>query len=311
MSTPLPDRAIAFADAWAVYRRFERLMPPKPPPGAPERVSGLAEVLDRGGIDLVILDAFGVLNRGAVAIPEAIPAFADLRRRGIALALITNDASRDTPALVARHNARGFDFRVEEVVSCVDVIGAALAAAGGPEGFAYLGPEPRVAPEATGRLPLLDVDRDDDGVCGWLIAEHPPWNEAFQDRLADALAARPRRVLVVNPDVVSPAVLPDGSFRLNAEPGYWAMRLAERTGIEPGFLGKPFRPVYERVLERFPGVPVDRILAVGDTPHTDVLGARALGMQAMLVESGFTAGRDPAALCADCGIWPDYLAPTI
>jgi hypothetical protein len=29
----------------------------------------------------------------------------------------------------------------------------------------------------------------------------------------------------------------------------------------------------------------------------------------MLVEGGFCAGRDALALAAECGIWPDFVAP--
>ncbi len=305
------ERALDFEDAWTVYRQFERLMPPKPAPVTPQRVSGLVEILDGGTVDVVILDAFGVLNRGAAVIPEALPAFAALRRRGLGVALITNDASRDTPELIAAHNARGFDFSRDEVTSCVDVIEQALRAAGGPDGFAYLGPEPRVAPHVTDPLPAFLQNQAHTQASGWMIAEHPPWDEALLDRMAEALAAQPRPVLVANPDVVSPAVEPDGRLRLSVEPGFWSLRLAVTTGIEPVFLGKPFRPVYARVLDRFPDVPRARILAVGDTLHTDVLGAAALGMTTLLVESGFAMGRDAMALCADCGIWPDYIAPTL
>ena len=57
------------------------------------------------------------------------------------------------------------------------------------------------------------------------------------------------------------------------------------------------------------GVAPERVLCVGDTLHTDILGARAAGCRAMLVESGFLAGRDPLALAAESGIWPDFIAP--
>jgi ribonucleotide monophosphatase NagD (HAD superfamily) len=50
------------------------------------------------------------------------------------------------------------------------------------------------------------------------------------------------------------------------------------------------------------------VLCVGDTLHTDILGGRSAGHRTLLVEDGFCAGVDGAALAAECGIWPDFIA---
>ena len=98
---------------------------------------------------------------------------------------------------------------------------------------------------------------------------------------------------------------------LNAEPGFYAHRIAGETGIAPIFCGKPGAPIYHAALARAGNIAPERVLCVGDTLHTDILGARAAGCHAMLVEDGFCAGRDALALAAECGIWPDFVAPAL
>ena len=50
---------------------------------------------------------------------------------------------------------------------------------------------------------------------------------------------------------------------------------------------------------------------VGDTLHTDVLGAAASGLSSVLVaDHGLLAGRDPRPYIAASGIRPRYLART-
>lgn len=91
-------------------------------------------------------------------------------------------------------------------------------------------------------------------------------------------------MVVCNPDVACPY-----GDRISAEPGFYAHMLAARGLADVTFLGKPFRGVYDLVGQRFPNVARERMLMVGDSPHTDVLGARGAGMNVLLVECGFLA----------------------
>jgi ribonucleotide monophosphatase NagD (HAD superfamily) len=54
-----------------------------------------------------------------------------------------------------------------------------------------------------------------------------------------------------------------------------------------------------------------RVLCVGDTLHTGILGGRAVGMKTLLVKTGFTRGKNPLALAKESGIWPDFISPSI
>jgi glycerol-1-phosphatase len=291
---------ITFEEAWRAYRRAEVRLPPKPVAAIPLRVPDMRAIVDR--FDLVILDAWGVLNLGDVPIPRALDAVAAMRAAGMPLRVLSNDASGEKARTVANHRRRGYDFTVAEIVAGLDLLPQTLAhlALPSPPGLIADPPAPRL-PVA---MPSLGDDATGyDEVSGFVFLSSDSWSEPRQALLATSLARHPRPLIVCNPDIASP-----GGERLNAEPGFYAHRLADEIGIIPLFCGKPERAIYLRALDGA-GVPPDRVLCVGDTLHTDILGARAAGCRSMLVESGFLAGRDPLALAAESGIWPDFIAP--
>lgn len=59
------------------------------------------------------------------------------------------------------------------------------------------------------------------------------------------------------------------------------------------------------------GIEPRRVLAVGDTLHTDILGARHAGFTSLLVESGVLRGQQSDNFINASGIHPDFVAPTI
>ncbi len=83
------------------------------------------------------------------------------------------------------------------------------------------------------------------------------------------------------------------------------------TAARPSFCGKPFPAIYALMRARHPEVPLERVLCVGDTLHTDILGGRAAGCRTLLIEDGFCRGQDALALAAESGIWPDFIAPRL
>lgn len=303
------DTRDLIAHAWALYRRAEVRLP-APPPAAtlpPTRtVAGLVPLLGEGRHDAVILDAWGVLNLGDAPIPAARAAFAELRARGVSLRVLSNDAGSDPEQSSARHTRRGFDVQPEEIVFGLDLMAPTLVDLGvSPERCALIAPRP--APRAAVTAPMCDLfdaaARDAEAI---VFLSTVGYADATHARLRSLLRDRPRPLLVCNPDIVSPE--PDG---VAIEPGYHAHALADELGCAPLFLGKPFPGVYERVLQTLPDVAPGRVLCVGDTPHTDVLGGAVAGMETLLVESGFFRGRGDvmATLCAEAGLAPTYRSP--
>lgn len=69
--------------------------------------------------------------------------------------------------------------------------------------------------------------------------------------------------------------------------------LLQTHGAEVHYIGKPFPMVYEAAMRLFPeAVKPEEILMIGDTPETDIRGARQLGMATALVtETGIMKER--------------------
>ncbi|MEP5623810.1 MAG: HAD hydrolase-like protein, partial [Hyphomicrobiales bacterium] len=115
---------------------------------------------------------------------------------------------------------------------------------------------------------------------------------------------RPRPVWVANPDIVAPR---DNGF--SSEPGQFAHRLADKTGVSLLFFGKPFANIYDLVFARL-GSDVDRsrVVMVGDSLHTDILGAQTAGISSALISGfGFFAGHPVDQAIGKSGIHPDFI----
>jgi glycerol 3-phosphatase-2 len=291
--------------AWRAYLDAAPRLPAVPAPVVPRRVAAVAEIAE--DFDLVVLDAWGVLNLGNAVIPTAPAAVDDLRRRNKRLTVLSNDGGSDKAMSVAKHRRRGFDFAAGEIIAGLDLLDEALADLPPPERLGLIADDPLPYAALTGRLRRLGDDAADyDAVEAFVFLSSDTWSEARQEFLRASMARRARPLVVGNPDIVSPS--PD---EIAIEPGYYAHRLAAEFAIAPIFLGKPYAAIYRRLAERHPDVAPERVLCVGDTPQTDILGGRAAGYRTLLVEDGFCRGRDALSLCRESGIWPDFIAPRL
>lgn len=154
------------------------------------------------------------------------------------------------------------------------------------------------------RLTYLEENPDAyDDVEGFLLVGSAAWTEERQSLLEQALRKRPRPVLVGNPDIIAPR---EAGF--SVEPGHFAHRLADHTGITPEFYGKPFPDIFDLAFLRLDHVDRSRVVMVGDSLHTDILGARNVGIGSALIASyGFFAGQDAEKAAVIAGIIPDFI----
>lgn len=297
-------------DPWTAERafaRYEALRPHLPRAefeGPILEADTLGEVAER--FDGFVLDAFGVLNVGETAIPGAVARMAELRAAGKRLVVLTNGASHARDAALAKYRRMGFAFAPEEVVASRDLAAAALprwpevrlwAAITSPgAGFGDIPVEVAPLAEDTGLLERAD---------GFLFLGSEGWTPARQAALVAALRARPRPLVVANPDVVAPR-----EHGLSLEPGHFAYEIAEATGVSPAFFGKPHPNAFEAALTRL-GLSGARVAMVGDTLHTDVLGGRAAGLSTVLVtDHGLFRGLDTAPFIERSGIRPTAIVRT-
>ncbi len=289
--------------ALAAYEAARPRLPRAAPGGPARKAAHLGEIAE--GFDAFLLDAFGVLNIGETAIPGVADRITTLRGGGRPVMVLTNAASVPADALVEKYARLGYDFDPAEVVSSRMVLLDAVRAA--PARHWGVMAQPDLQGEDLSGLDLTylgDAPAGYDEAEAFLFLGSGSWTEARQDRLETALRRRPRPVWVGNPDLVAPRA--DG---FSVEPGFYAHRLAAIPGVELQFFGKPFPGIFEQALERIPSsIPRGRVLMVGDSLHTDVLGAQSAGVRSALVTGyGFSAGIALTDAIAATGIAPDYM----
>ena len=296
-------KTLTTEEAFAAYEAVRGRLPPAGPPGAARRIGSIEDVADR--FDVFLLDTFGVLNIGETAIPGVAARIERLRARGKRVLVVTNAAGYPHDLLMARYDRLGYSFDPADVVSSRATLSDAI---GGHE----LGLCGLMVSRATGigdfaslrTLRLAEAPEDYARADRFVFLGSAEWSETRQRLLEDALRDRPRPVLVANPDIVAPR---ENGFSI--EPGYFAHRLADRSGAAPEFFGKPFGNIYDLAFRRCgPGIDKARVLMVGDSLHTDVLGAQTAGIASALVTShGFFAGGAVERWMDRSGIRPDFL----
>lgn len=283
--------------AFAAYLDASPRLPRARHPAAPRRAGGLVEAAE--GFDAVLLDAYGVLNVGERAVPGAAAAVAAMRAAGRRVMVVSNSAAYPKSAMLARFAAMGFDFAAHEVTTSREALLARMAGLESRRWGAMIGADRAEFEDA---VPLRDDPVAYAGADGFALIGSDGWSEGRQALMEAALRDRPLPVLVGNPDIVAPRE--DG---LSLEPGHYAHRLAAAGLVAPEFLGKPFPAIFDLALSRLHPAP-SRVLMVGDTLHTDILGGAAMGFAtALMTGYGALARTSAEDAIAASGIVPDIV----
>lgn len=269
-------------------------------------IRGLSEL--SADYDGFILDIWGVVHQGGDAYPEAIDCVRQLRDAGKRVVFLSNAPRRaETVAQI-----------IEDKGIPRELYDAILSS----------GEAARIAFEAGDEAPLNTLGRryyllaasGDDGLLDGLdysavsdvseadflltigLSEKRPDIASHVETLSQA-ASRDVTMVCVNPDI---EVVRLGQRELCA--GALAQHY-EKIGGKVVHVGKPYPLVYRLCLELLGIAPQERVLAVGDGMETDIPGARAASIDALLVTGGLLAEQlgitrfeapDPAALAEIC-----------
>jgi HAD superfamily hydrolase (TIGR01459 family) len=276
---------------------------------APTRLAGLSAIADR--FDGAILDQWGVLYDGANVPPGAVDAVNAMARAGKRMVVLSNSArfSSDSRQRLA---ALGYDLDVfAGVITSGETVNAMLRDRSDPF-FAALGKS------------VLLIARDDTLIAGldYLIAESvetadfvllgsstaPEKSLAADYReILERAAARGLPLICANPDRVGVA-----ATGFIEGPGALAAYY-EAIGGQARYLGKPHPEAYAQAATIL-DLPMDRVIAVGDSLEHDIAGGRVSGCMTVFVEAGIHAPDLPdglARLCADYGATPDFVIPQL
>lgn len=302
-----------FKSVWSLYNHHyhpDRLYPGVTPPkkGA-QPIDSLLSIVDQ--FDILLLDGFGVLNVGESAIPHMPEEIAHLQRLGVECFVLTNGASYPSSVRAKIYPKLGYSIEEPYIISSRDAVEVGVAQhplteEGGLWGVivtdgAYI----ETIPANCCYLTRDNIDEVD----GFIFLGTAYWDQEWQEALRSSLTRRLRPLLVGNPDVSAPF---ERGF--SVEPGYYAFDLKKSIPeLELSFYGKPFQNAYEVSIQKIERqlrrvVDPQRILMVGDTLHTDILGGNMAGMKSALkADWGFLRGQDPYPYIKESGITPDFI----
>lgn len=239
----------------------------------------------------VILDMDGVLYRGDEPVDGSAEAVRTLLDHGLEIVYLTNNARR-TPKEYAETLA-AFDIDLDP--SHILTSGMAVARYLADEDAA---PKVHIVGSAALRNTILAAGAVESDESDYVVAGIDGGLKI--DDLTPAIRhlAAGARLLASNPDAVIPT-------RHGPEPeaGPVVAFLEAASGKTARVFGKPDAAIFELAIERL-GVARESVVMVGDTPATDIAGARAAGLRSILVASGNpapepTAEQEPTARFAD------------
>jgi HAD superfamily hydrolase (TIGR01459 family) len=243
-----------------------------------------------GDYDGFVLDLWGVIHDGVKAFPHAVDCLSHLRAAGKRTLLLSN-VPRPNAAVQTMMRGMGIDDALyTDILTSGEAVRRALQSppdtwwSGLGARVYHLGPA-RDRPVLEG-LPLIAVatPSEADFVLNTGPDDHrnPSDMGEFEPTLQEC-ARHQLPMICGNPDL---EVIRGGVRVLCA--GALAVRY-QALGGDVRSLGKPDPAIYRPVLAQL-GLPIERVLAVGDSLRTDIAGAAAAGLASCWVLDGLHGG---------------------
>lgn len=263
--------------------------------------------------EAVFFDAYGVLKTSSGVASGTAELLARLESQDKLIYVLTNDASR-SPAIMAAgydHPELGPLIGEDHVISSGHLATEFLREKVRSGRVAYLGSEPSahfIAAAGLEAIPVREAAVDDPHLNALALLDDEGFDWFTDINLALNLARRHNMpMLVANADLSYPV----DDQRLNVAIGSIANMMEEILRKRFMHFGKPdammFNYAYERARVARPHLHKRNILMVGDTLHTDILGANRFGLDTALVLSGNTLPSRAEALIEATGIIPTHV----
>ncbi|USE38436.1 HAD-IIA family hydrolase [Endozoicomonas sp. SCSIO W0465] len=278
------------------------------PPSAPEFIDGLADIM--GQFDLVLLDSYGVLCRGSTPIDGAAEAIQQLRANRIPFCVVSNDTLTNRSVAAERYQSRGFDFTGDEVLTSLDITEQYLGGLTNRNHIAVIAPLEHPSNHLLEGMVRLNGCNGEipKGIDTLLFLTGAGWTAKMQENLVSTANGRQFELVVGNPDIGAPH-----GEHVTATPGYFVADLVEQTNqkAKPTLFGKPDRIIFSMAMEQHQMTEPSRVLMVGDTLYTDILGGNAMGFKTLLLQCGVYRHKDIMDVISSTGISPHYIAPCL
>lgn len=264
----------------------------------------------------IFLDSYGVVKNHRGLIPGVGTNINELRKRGKAIRILTNDASRSPEQQSVRFADQGLPGIPPEEIITSGMMAKMFLSQKVKEGrVAYLGTEnaAHYILEADLRavpVSALDLENCEDvSAMVFLDDEGFDWNHDINTTV-NLLLKRNIPAIVANSDKLYPVAKNDVSIATGG-----IAKLVESI-LNRKFIhfGKPDTQMFNHAFEninQYGTFDKSDILMVGDTLHTDILGGNKFGVMTMLVLSGNTSEKNVDLKIRSTGIIPDYICDSI
>ena len=226
-------------------------------------------------IDGLLLDMDGVLALSFAPMPGAVETLAWIRERGIPFRIVTNTTTHTRADLASTLRAEGFDLEADEIVTAV--VGTAAHLRSRHPGARVLLLTDGDAREDLEGITLVAPDEDAEVVVLGGASEEFTYgnlNHIFRLVIGGASLVGMHRNLYWRT-----------AEGLELDGGAYLAGLEEAAGVRATVCGKPSPAFFEAALSLL-GLPAERVAMVGDDIVNDVLGAKACGLEGVLVRTG-------------------------
>ena len=241
--------------------------------------------------DAVLSDVWGVVHNGVASFPAACQALTRFREKGGSVVLISNAPRPGNQVVRLLDHLNVPRSTYDGIMTSGDVTRSEVGKRPGEKVF-LIGPE-RDHTIFTGLdAPFSSAEDAKYVVCTGLFDDEVETPDDYRDLLT-RLRERDLFMVCANPDVVV-----ERGDRLVYCAGALADAYAELGG-EVYYAGKPHRPLYDlalaegakaRLARSLPAdVPLNRVLAIGDSVRTHLKGAHDLGVDCLFVTAGIHA----------------------
>lgn len=266
--------------------------------------------------DAILFDSYGVIKNYNGIIEGAPETIKHLEERGKPYRVLTNDASSSPELLETKFKSKGLNIPSQHIITSGMMAKSFLSTKSINGKVLYLGTE-------NSSQYILEADKVGISVSDYAIEEYADigavvflddegyeWSKDI-NKVVNLLRKTTVPVIVANSDKIYPV----SKSQVSIATGAIAQLVESILNRQFIHFGKPdiqmFNYAYEDMLRDYGAIDKSKILMVGDTLHTDILGGTKFGIDTLLVLSGNTSESNANTLIHSTGVMPDYICDSI
>jgi HAD superfamily hydrolase (TIGR01450 family) len=262
---------------------------------------------------VIFFDAYGVIRNYNGLVPNIDKTFRWLLQQEKSYYVVTNDSSRSPDLLAASYHRSGLHYVTSDRIISSGMLAKEFLDLKVKEGIvAYLGTENSahyIEHPGMEALPLCNLTENDMAKVNALVLLDDEGFDWFTglNKAVNLLRRRAIPAILANAD----GAYPVNSHDVGIAIGGLAWMVEKITGKKFIRFGKPdsqiFMFAWEMVQQQHPGITKKDIVMVGDTLHTDILGANKFGLDTILVLTGNILPEDAETRIIGSGIVPNFI----